>query len=626
MKITRVQIRGFRSIESMDLDFEGNGHKVLVGKNESGKSNILKALNLLSGNHKFGLKDKKELYDGVEFVRFVAKLSPTQIANCREKFYKLFPYGVEEKLTTKHKLATSLTVEKFFQEHSKNITYKATPDSNGAWTYFMLTETKASGQWHRVTGDVPSDLQLSPQLAPGTFVNQNHIEQLHQEQKEVAQFLAPVEIIDIHTSLRTIIKEEVAPENYVFPVLNWQYSAQEHDLPSHVNREEFSQNPDSCIPLMNMFLLANIKKEDIQTEINEATKKGHNHLKNLLNKVNRKTNAYINKNWKEYKEVEVELRPDGDKLVIGIKELNAFDFSQRSDGFRRLVSFLLMMSIENEGNDLEGKLILIDEPEVGLHPSSAKDLRNKLIELGKNNLVVYATHSISMIDTENTENNLIVIKEKEETRFQIAKEDGISSAENIYRAIGYSIYENLKQKNILVEGHTDKKPLSLCMKEKKWKDFGICYTDGVKNIKSITPILDLVDRKYFVLSDADQPAIQKKREMGNPDYWYTYQDLGSDGITIEDFYKQDFFNDIVKVVLLQHKIIIQDADITVVNRIKFVKDFLIKNDTEQKLVNEITKEIKLNCIKDIKKTNLEESKVTAVLDKLLENISPSDGQ
>ena len=62
MKLRKVQICGFRSIAEMEILFEGNGHKVLVGKNESGKSNILKALNLLSGEAGFETKDKKAAY------------------------------------------------------------------------------------------------------------------------------------------------------------------------------------------------------------------------------------------------------------------------------------------------------------------------------------------------------------------------------------------------------------------------------------------------------------------------------------------------------------------------------------------------------------------------------------
>ena len=175
-------------------------------------------------------------------------------------------------------------------------------------------------------------------------------------------------------------------------------------------------------------------------------------LKIYFDRVNTKTNEYIKKSWKDYKKdysnVEIELRSDGEDIVIGIRDSeNTFDFKQRSDGFRRFISFLLLISTEfDTGQHVDTPLILIDEPETGLHPSSAKDLKDKLIELGQKNTIVYATHSISMIDTENIRNNLIVSKDKENTTFEEAKEDGTSPAENVYQAIGHSIYQDLKRK------------------------------------------------------------------------------------------------------------------------------------------------------------------------------------
>ncbi len=61
-------------------------------------------------------------------------------------------------------------------------------------------------------------------------------------------------------------------------------------------------------------------------------------------------------------------------------------------------------------------------------------------------------------------------------------------------------------------------------------------------------MLQLVSREYFVLSDGDNAAKQRKRDMGNPAYWYTYEDLGSEAITVEDFYERTFFIDTVKKI------------------------------------------------------------------------------
>ena len=599
----------------MEINFTKTRHMILVGKNESGKSNILRALNLLSGKHEFQSKDIKEQYSGEAIIIFIFSLHPKEIENCADAFYKLFPAGINDQLTD------NLTVQEFFKEHVGYILYVIRPKKKGYWHFWKQKPVKAADQWYRVANEIPQELQFSPPANVGSFVNQSYIQKLGKEKQEgVKPFLSEVKIEDIYHCLREVVKKIAILDNYTFPVVNWEYSASEHDLPNHVNQNEFAGNPDTCLPLLSMFLLAGIKKEDIQSKLTEAQIKGPNSIANALDTVNHRTNTYIKENWKEYKKVEIELRADGENIAIGIKEVNRFDFTQRSDGFRRLVSFLLMMSMVDKIGSLDEQLILIDEPEVGLHPSSEKDLRNKLIALGKNNLVVYATHSISMIDTETIENNFIVTKEKEETKIEVAKEDGTSSAENIYRAIGHSIYEDLKKVNILLEGYTDKKTLNLFMKGEEWSKFGRCFTGGVKNIEHVIPILDLVDRKYFILSDADEVAEEKKKKMGNPSYWYTYKDLNSDSVTIEDFYKQEFFSNIVTKILTKNDISIDGLELEG-NRIKSIKDHFARNEVGGPNSKLIINEIKNECIKNIKKSNTDEEKITAVLNALLKKIN-----
>ena len=629
MKLKKVEIHGFRSIEEMEIEFEGCGHKVLVGKNESGKSNILKALNLLSGTE-FARKDKKEMYDKQAYVRFFFSLNSNEIEQVQENFYQLFPAGVKDRLTEK------LTIEDFFKEHSTYILYQTECGEVGHWTYRELENAEIFGQWYQITGEIPPEIELFPKANINSFVNRDYLSQFSKEDQDaIKHLLSEVTIEKIYQSLRKIIKEVAAPAKYIFPVINWKYSAQENDLPDHVNIIEFINNLRISDPLISMFLLAGIKEKDIGTEISNARASfGINKINNLFNDVNKKTNGYIKNNWKEYEEVEIELRRDGGNIVIAIKETNSFDFSERSDGFRRLVSFLLMMNLEDKKDSIDKKLILIDEPEVGLHPSSAKDLRNKLIKLGANNLVVYATHSISMIDTDNIKNNLVVSRSRrsENTEFEEVKEDGTSPAEIVYRAIGFSIYEDLKKNNILLEGYTDKKILKSFMTGTDWKDFGICYTDGVNNIRNVSRILELADRKYFILSDADDaakkakkefippdsdgPAKKTKKEMENFQDWFTYKDLGCNAITIEDFYEQEFFSKIVKEVFQKYKISLPKK-ILDTNRM-----ILIQKDIPKEKKNEIKSAIKTKCIEKLEKNDVVMEKMENMLGTLLKKIKP----
>ncbi len=134
MRLKTVQISQFRSIEDMGLSFDGSGHKILVGKNESGKSNILDALNLLSNNIMFEQKDKKQPYNETGCVTFDFELDKHEIEKCRNKFLEKFPAGQHVKLTKDH------TVTSFFEEHSKSILYEVPCGQNGFWNFWSLNE------------------------------------------------------------------------------------------------------------------------------------------------------------------------------------------------------------------------------------------------------------------------------------------------------------------------------------------------------------------------------------------------------------------------------------------------------------------------------------------------------
>src|SRR3989338_555632 len=62
MKLTRVQINNFRSIKSMDFAFPESGFLVLVGANNAGKSNIIRAINNIFGVE-WWAQDKLDRHD-----------------------------------------------------------------------------------------------------------------------------------------------------------------------------------------------------------------------------------------------------------------------------------------------------------------------------------------------------------------------------------------------------------------------------------------------------------------------------------------------------------------------------------------------------------------------------------
>ena len=80
---------------------------------------------------------------------------------------------------------------------------------------------------------------------------------------------------------------------------------------------------------------------------------------------------------------------------------------QRSDGFRWFVSFLLTIAPDHSMDFQDRPLLLLDEPDLHLHPQAQVDLLRELIRitqgLNRKTVLFFATHSIHMVDKEHIE-------------------------------------------------------------------------------------------------------------------------------------------------------------------------------------------------------------------------------
>jgi len=89
MKLKRVDIKNFRSIKETTVEFD-NRCRILVGINESGKTNVLAALSFLGERDPDPTKDvreplKKEDPVKESYVRFVFTLSDSEISSLNDE-------------------------------------------------------------------------------------------------------------------------------------------------------------------------------------------------------------------------------------------------------------------------------------------------------------------------------------------------------------------------------------------------------------------------------------------------------------------------------------------------------------------------------------------------------------
>lgn len=103
-----------------------------------------------------------------------------------------------------------------------------------------------------------------------------------------------------------------------------------------------------------------------------------------------------------------ELTPDGDTILLRWRELGTdmiFDSSQASDGTLRTFALVTLLGqLEERLSDV----ILLDEPELGLHPSAISVIGGMLRRVSAHSQVVIATQSVTLLDTFTPEDVLIV--------------------------------------------------------------------------------------------------------------------------------------------------------------------------------------------------------------------------
>lgn len=543
MYLTHVEIKNFRSIKKLTVRLE-IGCQILVGINESGKSNILRALSLLGDEMSPTTRDVRvegtSDDEPVDFshVRFSLQLDGQEIENLYDSIKVNFdPKSLH--LPFAHRNGESFTLRAFVAERSE-----------GIYTIDCRTLGKTASYWA---------LPKQWEIAPGwKTVDQTPAETVGVDSEGLEHDLSLLkyyntdsyEYVTSNSSKPdadlTAINEEIGLAvtkkiNHERPkCIYWHYNEQHH-LPSQINSLEFASNPDHCIPLRSMFELAGYFGPKIGEIITEAKSLNSHKYAALLMRVAQKATDHLRSVWTDHKTLTIKLDRNGDMIEpIVIDESVPLDFSSRSDGFKRFVSFLLLISAKVKSDLLKDNLILVDEPEAALHPGGARSLMQELIRIGDTNRVVYSTHSIFMIDRENIGRHLIVKRESEITTVATADRSSVQDEEVLFNAIGFSMFEVLKERNVIFEGWRDKRLFEVALSEKQSKEnsksdkpklaFGLTHAEGAKDIKNIARFFELAGRKCLIVSDNDEVSNQHKKQYEDDHgygTWWTYAHIPS---------------------------------------------------------------------------------------------------
>ena len=549
MKLKRIEIMHYRSIANIQIGTVPSCQG-FVGINESGKTNILKAISLLSSDTEITRDDARiegihEKRNQDSEVRYIFELSKAEIKMMINEFIETIYF--EASLPQIVIGGKNISISEFLYAQNKGLYCCDINDESRYPSYYALKASEIvpipglkKKKDEELLDSITSKTNEAIELSHFDFFESTCID----DNNALFDSCTTEDLNDAWGSLISRHVEKNLPN-----VIYWKYD-EKFLLPSSVSLTNFKDNPNSCLPLKSMFNLAGYN--NISDLISDAQTKRVNVLTSILNTVSRKSSQYLQSVWSNYKNVSFELRLNGDAIDIHIKDSeNFFDCGQRSDGFKRFVTFLLALSARVNNGEIKDTIIVVDEPDMGIHILGQKNLLQELIKISKNNLVFYSTHSIFMIDKTNTSRHFIVSKKNEITTITQATESNYTDDEVLFNALGYSIFEALMSCNIVFEGWSDKRVFELSIANYKarqignFKNIGKVHATGVKTIISIAKNLELANREYFVISDSDKPAKEKRSDYKEKEQcvgeWYLYEDFVPGIVTLEDFIRHASF-------------------------------------------------------------------------------------
>ncbi|MEZ2328080.1 AAA family ATPase [Bacillus tropicus] len=578
MFVEYIKIKNFRSIlDSGNLYFDKN-LTVLAGKNESGKSNVFKALECFSKNN-LSTEDIPEIfYDNISDneninpeVSVNLKITREEIFNKLSSSDKFYFKKETLNLFDTYDLLIKRTVEKnqsikgsllnlIFSDELKNIESGLIDflDSlSGLENYLEASSSFLNEIKNRrnitSSNEVHYDLQVISYCA-------------FEVKEKVVKIVKDVNSDDLKEEFNTVYQEVEGLELLADKVL-----------------ESFGELINIFVPKFVLFDSFNDMLPDYvdnrQEDIPRIVKRFFNITKLsrdiLLNcerdkrkRLTRKISSEINVDFKGFysqDNARIEVDLDGVYLNFYVSDGNnniQFKPSQRSQGFQWFLSFFLTLKAEiNEG---ENYILLLDEPGLYLHAKAQNDVLKVLESLSLSNQLLITTHSPYLIDSSRLERVRLVLKNELGNTYienKIHKGADEYTLTPIITSIGSDLSRDLvfsmNSVNVLVEGISDYYYLEALKKYINVSDdiinFRFIPNVGATKIPNLAVLLIGWGLDFLVLLDNDTEGKRVEKTLldkllVNKNKIIFVNDVENN--SIEDMFSKEDFN---KLILCEEK-------------------------------------------------------------------------
>jgi predicted ATP-dependent endonuclease of OLD family len=483
MRIKYLTIHNFRGIDKLE-NLEISNLNTFVGKNDAGKSAILRALECFFNVKKFDVKDvfKGKGNDDVTFIEisFEPSVEIDNLALDSKGF---------------------ITIKKEFivaNSKVKPVEYYLSND---------YTNEKYQNLWNKKEQElnqIISDLGEEPAKSGRGKKNIVRIEQ-------IKTILINNTTRDAYHELGDFLKN--IEKNYNVTLPGYSLFDAEQDL--NIEATNFQSQFKPIISAY--FETAKDKttkieeglKKDLATEFEEIRKYMTKNVSEL-----KKLNPTTDFDWsKSLKKFDLSLEFKGQSFDVPI--------SHKGTGFKRLLMVAYFEYLANKKN-LKNQIFAIEEPETYLHPSAQQDLLNSIIKISEDSQFFLTTHSPVFAGATDGKNSVLVTKDalgrslysrdKKNIIDQIINELGIKPDYNLLKEIKYLIF---------VEGVDDIHFLKTYTKTVLGKNLEddkiLCVIGGGSSLKNYAD-LDLFKKlkngtnSYAVFLDGDNGDVCKQKE------------------------------------------------------------------------------------------------------------------
>jgi len=463
MKITYLKIQNFKSIRNLEIHDIENA-LILVGKNNTGKTAAIDALLLVSGQKK---------------VRKNEFLNPN------------------------HPIEISIEVE--YSEEDLYYYYQRA----------ILSKARDYETWLREVHDkLPSFhdgiLSFTYKINPQLDVRYNDGNQ--KNNPYILDFFPKMYHIDQNRNLEAL-------QNDVFSFYDKKSFQMLKDNKCTFNQQKTCNRCFQCIGLIN-------KKTPEELTLFETVRLLQYKLfDNNLNEFAEKVNAHFHANGSPSQEIQYVMKYDMDRLLyvdtqVCSKERggNVGSINMLGEGLRSIYALSLLETYVEEESVLPC-IIMIEDPEIYLHPQLQKVASEILYRLSKKNQVIFSTHSPNLIFNFSTKQIKEVVLD--EDYYTVVKEN--TDVDTILDDLGYTANDLMNVSFVfIVEGKQDSNRLPLLL-EKYYSEIydekgnlrriTIIPTNSCTNIKTYAN-LKYINKLYL----KDQFLMIRDSDGKNPKY------------------------------------------------------------------------------------------------------------